>query len=259
VDVKGLARSPALSQAVDLESLGLPGTLRPLLTYALDLLVLAVPEWVPDARNGALVIFEGEVDLRSLVALASGLGMEIDPDPQIYQEHPLWSGQLFGSTALSLADLGNNIGVLAQGPVTDHSVPERTVKEVLDGADGAPGVPLGGPVFWGLAGRLPSGPVTVLADECRGLATLPLAIVLDGCVASAITIIEVGEEQVAAHLVLEFGTEAQAEAALPRLREGLANGEIEVRETAVRQEGALLRIRMAGDTQEILAVLRGEN
>jgi hypothetical protein len=138
-------------------------------------------------------------------------------------------------------------------------LPERLVKEVLDGADGATYVLLDGPEFWSLPGQLSSGPVTVLADQCRILATLPSAMDLVGCVSSAMTVMEAGEDQVAAHLVLQFGTEAQAEAALPRLREGLDQGEIEAEEIAVGREGALLRARLVGDPGEILSLLKGEN
>jgi len=255
VDVKGLTRSSALAQAVDLGELGMPRVLLPLLTYGLDLLVLAVP----DDENGAVVIFQGEVDLGSLVVLARGLGMAIDPEPVIYQGHRLWSGQLFGVTALSLADLEGNIGVIAQGPVADHSVPERLVKDVLDGPDAPAPVLPGGPAWWGLVGELPSGPVTVLADECRSLVRLHSAIGLAACVSSAITIIEAGEDQVVAYLVFEFGTEVQAEAALPILREGLANSEIGFSEVSARRDGVLLRARVSGNTGKVLAALKGEN
>jgi len=33
---------------------------------------------------------------------------------------------------LSLAELGDYTSIIAQGPVTDHSVPERLVQDVLD-------------------------------------------------------------------------------------------------------------------------------
>jgi hypothetical protein len=252
VDVKELNRSAALAQAVDLGELGLPRMLQLLLTHALDLVVLAVPDDV----NGGVVVFQGEVDLGSMVALASGLGLSIDPEPEIYQGHRRWSGQIFGTTALSLAELGGNIGVIAQGPATDPSVPEQLVKDVLDGADGPTPVLPGGPEFRGLVGKLPSGTVTVLVDECRSPAS---NITQVGCASAAMTVIEASEGQVLAHLVLGFGTEAQAEVALPVLREGLANSELDLREIAVRQEGTLLRARMVGNTQEILTVLTGEN
>ncbi|PKB57467.1 MAG: hypothetical protein BZY73_03030 [SAR202 cluster bacterium Casp-Chloro-G3] len=257
VDMKGLAETSALEQAVDLGELGLPPMIQPLLTYALDMMVLAVP----DDGNGTVVIFQGGVDLEALVELARSLGMSIAAEPEIYQGHRMWSGQLFGFTALSLAELGGNLGVIAQGPITDHSVAEQLVKGVLDVdvAIAPTSVLLGGPVFRSLVGELPSGPVTVLADECRSLASLYSDVTFVGCASSAMTVIEANEEQAVAHLVLGFVTEVQAEASLPLLRGGLSNSELQLEDIALRLEGVLLKARVVGNTQEILAALRGED
>lgn len=254
VDVNELAQTSALEKSVDLADFGLPRMLLPLLTYSLDMVVLAVP----DDGNGSVVVFQGGVELEALVTVARSLGMSIYPDPEIYQGNRMWSGQAFGLTALSLADLGGNTGVVAQGPVTDHSVPERLVKDVFDAAEAnsPTSVLVGGPVFWSLVGELPSGPVTVLADECRTLASLHSNVTFAGCASTALTVIEANEDELVAYLVVGFGTEVQAEAAFPLLREGLDNSEIQLGDIAIRQDGVLLKAKMVGDTQEILAVLK---
>jgi len=88
VDLGELAETSSLEQVVDLGEFGLPLMVQPLITYALDMMVLASP----DSDDGAVVIFQGGVELESLVDLARSLGMAIDPDPEYYQGHRVWSG-----------------------------------------------------------------------------------------------------------------------------------------------------------------------
>ena len=251
VDAGELAETSSLEQVVDLGELGLLPMVQPLLTHALDMMVLASP----DSGDGTVVIFQGGVELESLVDLARSLGMAIDPEPEYYQGSRVWSGQILGVGALSLAELGVNTSIIAQGPVTDHSVPELLVKDVLDLKDAPSEGFLDGPVFWGLVDQLLSGPVIVVDDECRNLAELHSDIGLVGCTAAAVSVNEVSSDQVVAHLVLGFGKEVQAKIALPLLRDGLLSSEIQLGEIAIRQEGVLLRVRIVGDTQEILDAL----
>ena len=208
----------------------------------------------PDSGDGTVVIFQG-VELESLVDLARSLGMAIDPEPEYYQGYRVWSGQILGLGALSLAELGDNTSIIAQGPVTDHSVPERLVHNMLDLEDAPSEGFVDGPVFWGLVDQQPSGPVIVVADECRSLAELYSDITLVGCTAAAVSVNEVSANQVVTHLVLGFGTEVQAEIALPLLRDGLLSSEIRLEEIGIRQEGVLLRVRIVGNTQEIIDAL----
>ena len=252
VDVGELAETSSLEQVVDLGELGLHPMVQPLITYALDMMVLASP----DSDDGAVVIFQGGVELESLVDLARSLGMAIDPEPEYYQGYRVWSGQILGLGALSLAELGDNTSIIAQGPVTDHSVPERLVHNMLDLEDAPSEGFVDGPVFWGLVDQQPSGPVIVVADECRSLAELYSDITLVGCTAAAVSVNEVSANQVVTHLVLGFGTEVQAEIALPLLRDGLLSSEIRLEEISIRQEGVLLRVRIVGDIHEILDALQ---
>jgi len=251
VDVGELAETSSLEQVVDLGELGLPLMVQPLTTYALDMMVLAST----NSGDGTVVVFQGGVELESLVDLARSLGMAIDPEPEYYQGYRVWSGQILGLGALSLAELGDNTSIIAQGPVTDHSVPERMVKDVLDLEDAPSEGFVDGPVFWGLVNQQPSGLVIVVADECRSLAELYSDITLAGCTAAAVSVNELSADQVVTHLVLGFGTEVQAKIALPLLRDGLLSSEIRLEEIGIRQEGVLLRVRIVGDTQEILDVL----
>ena len=66
---------------VDLGNLGLPPMVLPLLTYASDMMVLASP----DSSDGAVVIFQRRVEPESMVDLARGFGMAIDPEPDYYR------------------------------------------------------------------------------------------------------------------------------------------------------------------------------
>ena len=157
--------------------------------------------------------------------------------------------------ALSLAELGDNTSIIAQGPVTDHFFPERLVKDVLDLKDAPSEGFVDGPVFWGLVDQLLSGPVIVVADECHSLAELHSDIALAGCTAAALSLNEVSADQVVANLVLGFGKEVQAKIALPLMRDSLLSSEIWLGEITIWQEGVLLRVRIVGDTQEIFGAL----
>lgn len=108
-----------------------------------------------------------------------------------------------------------------------------------------------GAVFWGLVDQVPSGPMVVMADECRSLGELHFDIALVGCTAAAVSVNEVSDDQVVAHLVIEWRKEVQAKTALPLLRDGLLSSDIQLGEIAIRQEGVLLRVRIVGDAQQL--------
>jgi len=60
----------------------------------------------------------------------------------------VWPVQILGLGAQSLAELGDNTNIVAQGPVTDYSIPERLVKDVVD-LENAPSEGfVDGAVFW---------------------------------------------------------------------------------------------------------------
>ena len=107
----------------------------------------------------------------------------------------------------------------------------------------------------GLVNNLPSGLVMVLAGSCGELEGLYSIPDLSGCVSAAMSVTTAGVNQVVAHLLIGFSTEAEAGVAVPVVRDGIVNSGLQLREVAIRQEGVLVRVRATGDVEEILPAL----
>jgi hypothetical protein len=253
MDVQALQGSPALEEALSLETLGLAGSLPGPATGLIDRVVLATGE----NGEGAFTVLDGAFDVEALLDVASGFGLSTgSPEPEAYRDHQVWSMDVFGLT-LAVGEADDSTVVLATGSPLGGAPAVELVKGSLDVFDGLqPGL-LDDPDIRGLVDQLPSGFAATVIHQCGDLGELGPVIDLPGCAGAAVSAGLHDDQTVVFYGLAGFEDESLAAAALETALERIEGGvALSFGELALDQEGPLVFAKVLVDPAQMAEATR---
>jgi hypothetical protein len=253
MDVQALQGSPALEEALSLETLGLAGSLPGPATGLIDRVVLATGE----NGEGAFTVLDGAFDVEALLDVASGFGLSTgSPEPEAYRDHQVWSMDVFGLT-LAVGEADDSTVVFATGSPLGGAPAVELVKGSLDVFDGLqPGL-LDDPDIRGLVDQLPSGFAATVIHQCGDLGELGPVIDLPGCAGAAVSAGLHDDQTVVFYGLAGFEDESLAAAALETALERIEGGvALSFGELALDQEGPLVFAKVLVDPAQMAEATR---
>ena len=259
INVAALGENPDLRQALGLEQLGPAGALLPLVSNQLSTLVIASS----GSDGSTIAVFDGPVNPESLVQLARGLGVTVAPEPESYREYQIWQGDAFGLVALALAQARADTLVVVQAPLVQEATvsPAELVKDSLDSLDNPANSLVAIPPVERMVAVLPLELLTLLYQDCRGIAELTASIhsiQWDDCTGAAISLVAVDGETLTLRMLWTFQTGVQAATAALLAVEGIALGGVPLAVVDSRTEGAMLQVQATGEATLILDTIVGQ-